>query len=285
MARRCKAALQALGPLEGMRFAAREVTGRKAELPVSIADSGKQHTVWVRPHSTDIAIFTQIFRWKEYDFSRWSPYADHLKSCYEDIIAAGKVPVIVDGGANAGYSPIWFSLRFPRARVIAVEPDRENFALLKRNVASFPNIVSVEAALWDEKTLVSILDPNASAWARRFEVAHNGIGMPSITVPELLHERDDYVPFIMKIDIEGAETKLFRSNTDWIDNFPLVVFEAHDSLYEWLGPWQGSAHSFFSTLARRRREYLMHGENIFAFLHPEGASDLRPAANSPAPAP
>lgn len=271
VARRWKAALQGLGPLNGMRFVAQEVTGWRDEVAIPLAGSGMRHVVWARPRSTDMSIFAQIFRWKEYDFSRWSPYADQLSSYYKEIVAAGKVPVIVDGGANAGYSPIWFALRFPHAKVIAVEPDRENFALLQKNVASFPNIVPVEAALWDEKVLVAVFDPDDTAWGRRFEVTNDGLGMPSVTVPELLDGNDDLVPFIMKIDIEGAETKLFRSNTDWIDNFPLVVFEPHDGLYHWLGPWQGSAHSFFSTLSRRKREYLMHGENIFAFLHPANA--------------
>jgi hypothetical protein len=74
----------------------------------------------------------------------------------------------------------------------------------------------------------------------------------------------------MKIDIEGAETKLLRSNIDWVAKFPLVVFEPHDMLFHWLGPWQGSSHSFFSTLSNCKREYLIRGENIFAFRFPDG---------------
>jgi hypothetical protein len=86
---------------------------------------------------------------------------------------------------------------------------------------------------------------------------------------------------IAKIDIEGAETKVLQSNTEWIDEVPLVVFEHHDMLWHWLGPWQGSGHSFFSVLSRRKREYLSKGENTFAFLHPHPSPEKTAASGTP----
>jgi len=73
---------------------------------------------------------------------------------------------------------------------------------------------------------------------------------------------------IAKIDIEGAEVNLLKSDNEWIDDVPLVIFEQHDPLWHWLGPSQVNGHAFFSVLPRRKREYLMREENVFAFLHP-----------------
>jgi FkbM family methyltransferase len=269
IARMYKRAFAALGPVQGFRFATQETSGNAGELPISFEESGGKYRMWARPRSTDLAVFSQVFRQKEYDFSHWKPYSEQMDRHYQAILSAEKLPLIIDGGANVGYSPIWFALRYPRARILAVEPESENFSLLKRNIASFTNIIPIEAALWDEPATVSVIDATEAQWSRRFEVATDGSGVQSITVPQLLKSRDDYAPFIMKLDIEGAETKLFRSHTEWADEFPLIVFEPHDALFHWLGTWQGSAHAFFATLSRRKREYLTRGENIFAFLHPQ----------------
>jgi FkbM family methyltransferase len=188
---------------------------------------------------------------------------------YNSILEEGKIPLIIDAGANTGYSAIWFNLNFPKAQIFAVEPDGSNFSLMKQNVSMFANIIPIEAALWNEKATVSVLDPTDLAWGRRFDVAADGPGIPSVTVAELIARDSRYAPLLIKIDIEGAETQLLRSNTEWVDQFPLVVFEPHDTLFHWLGSWKGSGHSFFSNLARRPREYLPKGENIFAFLHPQ----------------
>ena len=269
IARRYKAAIMALGAVDGVRFATQQVFGKRTELSLSFVEDDVKHHLWARADSTDLAIFVQIYRQQDYNIALWPPYQEHVDAQYQSILSATKVPLIIDGGANAGYSPIWFALKYPQARVLAIEPDPENFAVLKRNVAPFHNITAVEAALWNERAIVSVLDSNDWAWGRRFDVTAAGPGIPTVTVRELLDSDLDYAPFIVKIDIEGAETKLLRSNNEWMDDFPLVIFEPHDSLYHWLGVWQGSAHSFFSTLARRKREYLTKGENVFAFLHPQ----------------
>ena len=271
-------AIHILGLGAGLGFATRELIGGVEPLPIRLAENGSGRPIWARPKSTDLDIFDQIFRRREYDFSHWTPYWDHMRAVYDGIVAQGRTPLIIDGGANAGYSPIWFALTFPKAKVLAVEPDAANFEMLSRNVAAFDSIAPVEAALWNERATVAIVDPSDWAWGRRFDAAADGPGIPSVTVPELMARVADASPFIIKIDIEGAETKLLRSQTEWMDAFPLVVFETHDQMFHWLGPWQGSAHSFFSTLSRRKREYLIKGENMFAFLHPDAAATGASAA-------
>lgn len=40
-----------------------------------------------------------------------------------------------------------------------------------------------------------------------------------------------FIPFIVKIDIEGYEQELFSSNIDWIDNIPVIIIELHDGCF------------------------------------------------------
>ena len=46
----------------------------------------------------------------------------------------GPVEYIIDAGANIGLASIYLLRRFPLARVIAIEPDRENFEIAKHNL-------------------------------------------------------------------------------------------------------------------------------------------------------
>ena len=76
-------------------------------------------------------------------------------------------------------------------------------------------------------------------------------------------ERDRRCTDDRQIDIEGSEVGLFRSNVDWVNEAPVIVFESHDSLFN----WRGTFHAVVSILTKRPRDYIQSGENTFSFLH------------------
>ena len=55
--------------------------------------------------------------------------------------------VIFDGGANVGITALYFAWRYPNARIFCIEPDNQNFELLKRDTAAEPRIVAIRGAL------------------------------------------------------------------------------------------------------------------------------------------
>src|SRR5947208_4936670 len=73
---------------------------------------------FVRRGTSDIWTFDQIF-------------VDHEYRCIDSLQG---VTTIIDAGANVGYSSAYFLSRFPEARIIALEPDPENFNALRRNL-------------------------------------------------------------------------------------------------------------------------------------------------------
>jgi hypothetical protein len=75
---------------------------------------------------------------------------------------------------------------------------------------------------------------------------------------------NSWFPFIAKIDIEGAESELFSKNTDWIDQFPVVIIELHD----WLLPNENSSRNFLQCVSSRARDFLYKRENIFSVRTP-----------------
>ncbi|MDF2234199.1 FkbM family methyltransferase [Albimonas sp. CAU 1670] len=179
--------------------------------------------------------------------------------------------------ARPARSTAGIATRWPEAQVVALEPSSESFALLTRNVEGYANIRAVHAAISDRRAYLRVADEGRQPRGVRtqeLEVGEAEDGEPSgpapegmacsVTVPDLVAACPEAELFIVKIDIEGFERELFRSNHDWADAAPLVVFEPHD----WLIPFGGTGHTVFSALAGAPRDYLMRGENVFAFSVP-----------------
>jgi len=68
------------------------------------------------------------------------------------------------------------------------------------------------------------------------------------------------IPFILKIDIEGAEKELFDHSLEIIAAFPLIIFEPHDFYM----PGARTASPFFRFHAETGRDFAFHYENIFS---------------------
>ena len=131
--------------------------GRVVDVPVP--ESARQ--LQVRLGTSDINVFVHVFRWGEY---AWE-FAESPR-------------VIVDAGAYTGLSTAFFAMRYPAAKIIAIEPDQANFELLLRNTAAFANVQAVRAALWVESGSVALTDPGtargASGWPGRPGLARAG---------------------------------------------------------------------------------------------------------------
>lgn len=67
--------------------------------------------------------------------------------------------------------------------------------------------------------------------------------------------------FLVKIDIEGAESALFHDNIEWLDAVDLLIVEIHD----WLMPWQGTSLNVLKAIVAQKFEVQWRGENLFCF--------------------
>jgi FkbM family methyltransferase len=244
------------GPYLGLRAYGIHSLATARESAISIPQvRGRIH---LRRASTDWSVLEQIFMDVEYDVGVDGVNAA-LSDFYNRAVAAGRTPIIIDCGANIGLASIWFAERYPAAAIIAIEPEPGNFELLTRNIAAYPTIVPVQAAISDHQGRATLINAGSDAWGWETREASDG-GVVTVTVPDLIATVPNGVPFIVKIDIEGGEVDLLRSNCDWIERTPLIVFEMHD----WLFHGRGTGHAFFSRLATHRRDYIQRGENMFA---------------------
>jgi FkbM family methyltransferase len=216
----------------------------------------------------------RIFLDQEYDPISKS-HDEAMDRLHASIISSGRTPLIIDCGANIGLSSVWFSERFPGAVVVAVEPEPANFKILALTARNFPKILPMNVAVSNRTSRVSLSNDDGSPWAWRTKEANTG-GVPAVTIPNLVRLDENYVLMAVKADIEGFEVNLFRDETGWVDDLPMLVFEMHD----WMDPWSGSGHSFFSTLSKHKRDYLVHGENVFSYSHSALASFRRGRAGA-----
>jgi FkbM family methyltransferase len=197
--------------------------------------------IFVRSDGTDMAAFEQVFFQKQYDLA-----------------PDGEVKWVIDAGANIGCASRFFRLKFPNATVVAVEPDEANFSMLERNTASDPKIFRRRAALWPVSEPVAIADPKAASWAFQVRPATEGEAQfPSVTVPELIAEHGIDVIDVFKIDIEGAEERLFSAPVDaWLPKVRMLHIELHDRTNP------GCSAALFRAVLRRPFRTSLLGESL-----------------------
>ena len=155
--------------------------------PVSIHLPGFPHPLWMRPGTSDAPTFDEVFVAREYDVS------------LPDFSPA----TILDLGANVGYASVHFALRWPKATILAVEPEMENLSLLKRNTGHYAGIRALHAAVWSRATEVAVANPQDDANAFRMTESGETTAprVPAFTVGQLIDRLGAERLGLLKMDV------------------------------------------------------------------------------------
>lgn len=214
------------------------------------------HPIYFRLNTTDASIYWQIFINNEYDLpARLQP------------------KLIVDAGANVGYSAIYFARKFPQARIVAIEPEPSNFEVLLKNTSRYPNIIPMKKALWHQSGSLTFFAPPAGRAGAQKDGFHVAIGqepesstfqVECITIQEILREVGASHVDILKIDVEGAEKEIFQNAEGWIGDVDMIIAEMHDRIIP------GCSRAFYGATGSFEHEF-HKGENIVVSRMPFGA--------------
>ena len=166
--------------------------------------------VFLRPGTTDQDVYDEIFISKEYD------------------IDLGDPRFIVDAGAHIGLSSVFFACKYPKATIIALEPEPLNFDLLIKNTNHHPNIRPLQAGLWSRKTHLRIENSDVPTWSFRVVESLSGEGIPAVGVRDLMTDFKANQIDVLKVDIEGSEFEVLNHSGSWIDNVTTLIIELHD---------------------------------------------------------
>jgi FkbM family methyltransferase len=119
------------------------------------------------------------------------------------------VTSVIDAGANVGFTTAYLAKKYPKALIIAIEPDRANCELLRLNTQGFSNVKIIEGAIWPRSEMLTIENPTDESWSFRMKPGNAGAAVTGYTVQQILNLAGFGRCDLLKLDIEGAEKELF----------------------------------------------------------------------------
>ncbi len=120
-------------------------------------------------------------------------------------------PVVFDCGANVGMATLYFKWLYPKARILAFEPDPRTFAVLNRNIGQnhLTDVTTHNCALWDENGEIKFFVDETAPGSLMMSTDSSRLYSTSIDVPgrrlsDFIHGPVD----LLKLDVEGAEHRI-----------------------------------------------------------------------------
>ena len=178
------------------------IFGQKVDFPF--------HPYWFR-HS-----YREIFEEEVYKFS--SP---------------NKKPYIIDCGSNIGLSLIYFSKKYPDARIISFEPDKNIFRILQKNVTAFKFSNYIEfknQAVWTENTTLDFFSTGGMGGSVKTKTSEGReiMKVEAVRLKDMLNQNVDF----LKIDIEGPEVQVIEDCLPVLGNVANMFIEYHCGIGE-----------------------------------------------------
>lgn len=198
--------------------------------------------ITLRANTSDVSTFTKVIMDEEYFFK-----------------INFKPKFIIDAGANIGLASLYFLKLFPKLKVVAIEPEKNNFDLLMQNTMGL-NIECLLGAVWCNKTFIKIKDTNANTSGFEIiETNHSSENtVQAFTIGDIfLKQKLEFID-VLKMDIEGAEKEVFSTNYEtWLPYTKILIIETHDRFK------QGCTESLMNALSKYDFSKLEKGENLF----------------------
>jgi FkbM family methyltransferase len=213
---------------------------------LSFQPKGWKAPVYIRQNSSDWTVFQEVFSKRNYN---------------------AKIPftpkIIVDCGANIGLASLYFMQRFPGVKVIAIEPEENNYNQLIKNLTQYKNAFPIQGGIWNRSAYLEVGDIyNMGSWGFSCqEIAEYKPGaVRAYSIDEVMSSNNIEEIDILKLDIEGAELELFTDNYDnWLPKTKCIIIELHD--------WRrkGCSKIFFNALFKYDFSIYTRGETIICY--------------------
>jgi FkbM family methyltransferase len=224
----------------------------KLNLTGSISLPGLKHPIRMRPQHSDKITFREIFIRKEYAI---------------ELPPSLKPTVIVDAGANIGFTSVYFANRFPNAKIFSIEPDDENFKLLTYNTSRYASITPLKNAIWHGDEIISLRDKGYGERGFIIEKGDHGISLQGISLTQLIQQHQLKHIDILKMDIEGSEKEVFSIGYDrWLPLTRCLIIELHDRMKP------GCSRAVFEAVNKYDFSLAIRGENL-VFLNNRSTQD------------
>ncbi|MCB4799715.1 FkbM family methyltransferase [Neotamlana laminarinivorans] len=199
----------------------------------------------LRNKTSDLGVFYQVFLAQSYQLNYYL-----------------EPKVIIDCGANIGLATIFFKNKFPKSKIISIEPEESNFKMLLKNTKQYENIICLNYGIWN-KTANLKVEKNSGNWDFTVKEVLNKDNntVSAISINEIVERYDINQIDILKIDIEGSERELFKNNWEtWLKLTKVLIIELHDGLKP------GASKSFFKAISNFDFRMIKKDENLIFYL-------------------
>lgn len=176
--------------------------------------------IYLRTTSPDEEVINEVLVREEYDLLG------------QDLTEA---VLIVDCGAYAGYSSLYFLRKYKNAHVIAIEPDHENFELCSTNLQPYGNRVTlVHAAVWPEASELTLHKGelgDGREWATMVQLPkpNETPDVMGVNLGTLLRDSGFTNIDLLKMNVECAEEAVFSRNYEkWLPHVKNIIIQLHD---------------------------------------------------------
>lgn len=144
-------------------------------------------------------------------------------------------PLIVDVGAHIGVTVLYYKMIYPKAKLLAIEPNPENARLLRKNIEvnRLTDVDVLEVAVGVENGWIDLhVDMSGDEWYSTSSVypgAWNNqqrtkrMSVVQKKLSQLLPGKVD----LLKMDIEGAEEDVLFELNPKPSHIPHILFEFH----------------------------------------------------------
>lgn len=175
---------------------------------------GERRHLWDITRREDLMVLEEVFLDEEYALDITPP------------------TTVLDLGANFGAASVYFALRWPQARIFAVEPSPEMFARLGQIASCYENIRCLPYAIAAADGVMAFGVSRSSVGSGFF--AHEPaqrIDVPVRSLSSLLAECGVERVGLLKFDIEGAEALLVEDGAA-LARVDAFVGEIHPDLMQ-----------------------------------------------------
>lgn len=186
---------------------------------------------------------------------------------YNEIIKKGiycfntncEAPYIIDCGANIGISLFYFKTKFPKAEIVAFEPDPLGFTLLTQNVKklNFTDINLINKGVWNKDGKVKFFGKGDDAGRIVLEnsTRQDCIEIKVIRLRSFLQRKVQF----LKIDIEGVEGEVLQDISDLLYNVERIFIEYHSKVNE-----EQKLYKILEILSNSGFKYYLESTTVFS---------------------
>ena len=198
-----------LGPIQWYKFYKAHISKKMFKFQLK----GYKFPIYLRGKTTDTQVFKQVFLEKEYKYKYDFPTNN-----------------IIDCGANVGYTTLFFANKFPKAKIIGIEPETSNLKMMEKNCKNYKNITILKGGVWSKTSELTISNKNAHHWSFQVKEVPKGKGeFKGYSLNDIMKKYKLESIDILKMDIEGSEKEIFKNNYEqWLSKTKLGFVEVHE---------------------------------------------------------